>query len=358
MSDFRPYSFYGNIYHHAGLAIDTLVKGSDILAIRTKANNSVLGGDVTIGSQYRPVNTLEIIDVSSLGSEIVVDGGMTDTANWIEGTGWGVDVGNSNKAAKNADGTGTLTPAVALTPTTGLYYRITFDIDTWTDASQTFTVTIASPAVFTSTGNTLANGNMVILTTTGALPTGLIAGQSYFVVNNGTDGVGKFRLSVTSGGVAINTSGTQSGVHTWTLYNPQSSLAVSFGGVTSTIRLAEFWKSFLKTPTAQVFIFDIKATSTGNLIFTPSNTSRFNLDTVSIKQITGGDLYVNRDILSNADVGTKFGGADTNKIAMYSATPLVRQNHIVDADGTLADATAKINAILVALENFGIVKTS
>ena len=34
------------------------------------------------------------------------------------------------------------------------------------------------------------------------------------------------------------------------------------------------------------------------------------------------------------------------------------QSHIVDADGTLADATTKINAILTALETAGILNTS
>src|SRR3990167_5004911 len=317
VSDFRPYSFYGNIYHHAGLAIDTLVKGSDILAIRTKANNSVLGGDVTIGSQYRPVNTLEIIDVSSLGSEIVVDGGMTDTANWIEGTGWAVDSGNSNKAAKNADGTGTLTPAVALTPTVDYLYRITFDIDTWTDGTQTFTAAVDD--TITSTAHGLSNGNQVILTTTTTLPAPLTLAYGYYVINSAAN---TFKLSATSGGAAVNITDTGTGTHTWTLYNPQSSITVVFGGVTNIIRLAEFWKSFLKTATAQNFIFDIKATSTGDLSFTPSNTSRFNLDTVSIKQILGGDVYVNRDIIFNADVGTKIGTATTQKLAFYNPAPV------------------------------------
>lgn len=34
------------------------------------------------------------------------------------------------------------------------------------------------------------------------------------------------------------------------------------------------------------------------------------------------------------------------------------QSHIVDADGTLGDATTKINAILLALENAGILNSS
>jgi hypothetical protein len=84
-----------------------------------------------------------------------------------------------------------------------------------TNPSQTFTVTIASPAVVTWLGtNDLPNGTPVKLTTTGALPTGLNTSTTYYVVDAGTDGANKCRLSTTYGGAALNTSGTQSGVHT------------------------------------------------------------------------------------------------------------------------------------------------
>ena len=77
---------------------------------------------------------------------------------------------------------------------------------------STFTVTIASPAVVTSSISLLDN-SAVILTNTGfpsALPTGLLVGTTYYVKNS--TGV-TFNLSLTPGGVAINTSGTQSGTH-------------------------------------------------------------------------------------------------------------------------------------------------
>lgn len=76
----------------------------------------------------------------------------------------------------------------------------------------TFTVTIASPGVLTLVGNDLQIGERVRLTTNGALPTGLATGTDYFVATKpATD---TFTLSATQGGAAINTSGTQSGVHT------------------------------------------------------------------------------------------------------------------------------------------------
>ena len=77
-------------------------------------------------------------------------------------------------------------------------------------STATVTMTIASPCVITWTGHTLAVGYPVMFTTTGALPTGMLAGRPYFVVSVATN---TFTVSATKGGAAINTSGTQSGTH-------------------------------------------------------------------------------------------------------------------------------------------------
>jgi len=79
-------------------------------------------------------------------------------------------------------------------------------------ASATFTVTIASPAVFTSAAHGLTTGQPVQLSTTGTLPTGLTAATTYFVETIDTN---TFYLAATSGGTRITTTGTQSGTHTW-----------------------------------------------------------------------------------------------------------------------------------------------
>jgi hypothetical protein len=72
-----------------------------------------------------------------------------------------------------------------------------------------FTVTIASPAVVTAE---LRDGTAVMLMTTGALPTGLAIGTVYYVV--GSTGT-TCNLSLTYGGAAINTSGSQSGIQSF-----------------------------------------------------------------------------------------------------------------------------------------------
>ena len=96
-------------------------------------------------------------------------------------------------------------------------------------APASFTITIAAPAVVTSTVSLLDN-TPVILTNTGypsALPTGLTVGTTYYV--KGTGGT-TFNLSATPGGAAITTTGTQSGTH-YILPNaiPVTSLAGASG---------------------------------------------------------------------------------------------------------------------------------
>ena len=86
------------------------------------------------------------------------------------------------------------------------------NVKPWSGNQANFTVSIGAPAVLSSTDHGLKDGHKVALTTTGALPTGLAAGIGYYVVASDAD---SFQLSLSPGGEAIETSGTQSGIHTW-----------------------------------------------------------------------------------------------------------------------------------------------
>jgi hypothetical protein len=79
------------------------------------------------------------------------------------------------------------------------------------DLGGTATITIASPAVVTSVIS-YNEGAAVSFSTTGALPTGITAGTTYYVSN--PEGL-TFQL-ITAAGVVVNTSGSQSGVQTIT----------------------------------------------------------------------------------------------------------------------------------------------
>lgn len=90
------------------------------------------------------------------------------------------------------------------------------DTDNIHPLAATVTITIATPGVITWTGHNFLAGSPIVLTTTGALPTGLTAGTTYYVVNPAAN---TFQLAATPGGSAINTTGSQSGTHTGTNYS-------------------------------------------------------------------------------------------------------------------------------------------
>jgi hypothetical protein len=80
-------------------------------------------------------------------------------------------------------------------------------------SKATITMTIASPAVISWAAHGFSAGQAVQFLSTGALPTGLTIGTWYFVLATGLV-AGAFQVAATVGGAAINTTGTQSGVHT------------------------------------------------------------------------------------------------------------------------------------------------
>jgi hypothetical protein len=82
---------------------------------------------------------------------------------------------------------------------------------------QTVTVSIGSPAIVTmAAGQGLAVGEPLVFATTGALPTGLVAGTTYYVLPLGLT-YNSFEIAASPTGAApINTSGSQSGTQTIT----------------------------------------------------------------------------------------------------------------------------------------------
>lgn len=104
--------------------------------------------------------------------------------------------------------------------------------------SQAFTVSIASPAVFTKANHNFVGGERLRLSTTGALPTGLNTTTDYFVE---PIDINTFCVStLVSGGLRVNTSGTQSGTHSFlqSLYG--------LGDGSTTFNLPDFRGLFLR----------------------------------------------------------------------------------------------------------------
>lgn len=165
--------------------------------------------------------------------------------------------------------------------------------------TATVTMTIAAPCVVTWTGHTLANGDRVILTTTGALATGLTAGTTYYVVNQATN---TFQLAATSGGAAITTTGTQSGTHTattpalitWTGHTFSAGATVGFTTTGALLTgLSANTTYYVRNPATNVF--ELSATSGGSAIITTGTQSGVH---------TGGKVYVVGDLISSG--GTNY----------------------------------------------------
>lgn len=102
-------------------------------------------------------------------------------------------------------------------------------------ASATVTISNASPGVVTWTGHNIAADQPVVFTTTGALPTGLTAGTTYYVKTVLT--VDTFTVAATVGGAAITTSsagsGTHTGYHGWTPTASEGATVAIANGVLS-----------------------------------------------------------------------------------------------------------------------------
>jgi hypothetical protein len=109
-------------------------------------------------------------------------------------------------------------PGLASVPGTALecdgaaYSRTTYaQLAAMLVKSATATMTIASPGVVTWNAHGLKNNFPIKFTTTGALPTGLLVGRTYWIKNVAAN---TFELALVPGAASINTSGGQSGVHT------------------------------------------------------------------------------------------------------------------------------------------------
>lgn len=175
--------------------------------------------------------------------------GTTYYVSKINGTTFNVSTSPtlSPLVATSSSGSGTHTVAtasLAITPppaanntqlATTAFVKQIFNAPNWTvaetTATQTATITIASPAVVT-VATAPADGTAVSFSTTGALPTGITANQAYYVANRTST---TYNLALADG-TLINTSGSQSGTQTETTsklffkYKSIDRLSIDLGG--------------------------------------------------------------------------------------------------------------------------------
>jgi hypothetical protein len=192
---------------------------------------AILSADLAGSIAYGKLSLSGSIATTDLASGLLVPIGKGGTGQTTANTALNAllpdQTSNSGKVL-SSDGTSTLW-ASALTSTL-TQYNVSVgngsSVATSTDTnllgdvkaqtkSQTSTVTVATPAVFTSNGHGMAAGDKFYLTTTGALPTGLAASTTYYASNVATN---TFQASASYAqaiaGIYIATSGSQSGTHT------------------------------------------------------------------------------------------------------------------------------------------------
>jgi hypothetical protein len=117
----------------------------------------------------------------------------------------------------------------------------------WTPGKvATVTISQASPGVVTYTAHGLTAGAPLFFSTTGALPTGLTAGTTYYVAS--VLGVDTFTVASTPNGSAINTTGAGSGTHT-----VQTCPWVRYGSASATPPAKDDWAYIASGSYAQNF---------------------------------------------------------------------------------------------------------
>ena len=226
-----------------GTAISTVGSAqSGVHTVTAKASSTAAAGGGTVRAAYQ-IDTGEAYAVGVVG---------WGAGGWGSGT-WGIGT-ESTQTFRQWSQSNFGEDLIFGPRGGGIYY--------W-DASfgltgNTFTVTIATPAIL-STSITLTNGMVLVLTTDGALPTGLNVGQNYYVIN--TTGT-SCQLSATYNGAAINTTGSQSGTHKIA----SRAIALEDYGGASAVPTEQ---NYLLVSDSSRFVFAFGATEFGSSTFNP-----------------------------------------------------------------------------------------
>lgn len=201
---------------------------------------------------------------------------------------------------------------------------------TLSTTADTFTVTIASPGVFSLTAHRFDVNSIVYFSTTGALPTGLTAGTAYYIISAGFT-ADAFRVSTSIGESAVNTSGTQSGTHTVTTAQyilpaytrKPSSVYVTVGSYRyqpKEVTTREEWDRLNQVvvtgnAATHYFIYD------GRLELYPKPSSADNIVTINARRIAK-DLSIADYITGNIDIITNGSTSVTGAGSPAWASPM------------------------------------
>jgi hypothetical protein len=269
---------------------------------------------------------------------------------------------NAGKVRLNSAGAHGLTAAVAVgenvyvtwtggTGVTGLYPVTALDVDTTGTAvtidlaykSSTVTITIAAPGVVTWTDHGLSANSTIRFTTTGALPTGLAAGTTYYVKTVLSPNT--FTVSASAGGAAITTSGTQSGVQTALVWYGTAVVAVANTAVTLASVTVPGWSVGTGGEIEIDALFSLtNSANAKNLNMTFGGSAIFTLASANVASVSVQKNIVNRggsQIVSNAVSATGH-GASTGAVVTLSVNTNVDQTFAITAQPATANELVQL----------------
>jgi hypothetical protein len=192
----------------------TVIKGLEVQDVGTTnwkiwvttTQTVLINGGLTL------VNKVDLVDFTPLGSvTIPVATGNDQKANYLLQDPNFIGVNQLNIASNGiiVDSTGNKVYVHNGVSATHQYYVYDSAIAP-TFLESTISGTNANPGVFTLTAHGFLNNDPVLFKTSGSY-SGLVSNTVYFARNVTAN---TFELSATSGGISINTTGTQAGVHT------------------------------------------------------------------------------------------------------------------------------------------------
>ena len=228
----------------------------------------------------------------------------------------------------------------------------------------TATITIAVPAVVTVAA-TPPSGTPVVFTTTGALPTGLVANTIYFVkyINATT-----FNVAATTNGTSITTTGSQSGTHTAT-FTGVPIIAASGDGTNVSVNIASKGSGIVQANGVEVVTLTGTQTLTNKTLTSPTvsgatiTTATITSPTITSPTITGAALSAGTitvapvNFTSGTNLTTAIAGAVEYDGRVFYGTPQGTQRGVIpgmqfyklDGAVTGANSTAVQNMLGVGV---------
>ena len=211
---------------------------------------------------------------------------------------------------------------VSVRPSTGLVftesatnvYRVLQFTD-YVDPAGPYTCTIstASPAVITKSNHGLLVNYPIIFSTTGALPTGLTAGQTYYVLGTNLT-QNTFTVSSLKGGGAIATTANGSGTHT---YIPQgittTLLRENYSYIYLTVYQPNDYSAIATTATAT-------ATTTASMTSSSISGTTLTVGTLASGTILPGMVLTGGSIISGTYIVSNIPGVITGTTTYSSLT--------------------------------------